>query len=625
MRPVLEGLGHRRSLSVWARRGASVLVAATTVAVLAAGSLPPTVVTVTAASGQLTVTGQGFGHGRGLGQWGALGYAVDHGWSSQQIVDHYYGGTTSVQVGNPGIGVELLSLGGRDLIATAPGLTVNGLGVPGGSVLVRRNAGGTFTVLQGSSCGGPWSTWNASVGSGLVVAGAGTADPATHVQVCEGGQVRGYRGDLQVVGTGSSSAVVNRVLLEDYLRGVVPRESSAGWASLGGGRGAQALQAQAIAARSYAIASPRSSYATTCDTTTCQVYGGEYTRPQNSSTRTSLEDARTDAAIAATAGTVRRLPSGAVARTEFSASTGGWTAGGTFPAVQDLGDDYAGNPNRSWSVTFTWSDLESRLGVGTIRGLRISARNGLGEGGGRVTSVVVDTASGPVTLSGATVRSRLGLKSDWFDLSSMGLEEARAYTRALYQDLLGRTPGAEELASRADQLVRGYPRGSLARDIAQSTERAGHLVNETYAAALGRQPSDQERANWASYLLSRRSLPALRASIWGAPEASGRRPSDAEWVTGLYQSLLGRTPGDGEVANWSAILRQRSRSDVAMGIATSEEARRIRLDLYYRTMLGRPADSGADGWLPALAADGDLTVPIGIAQSPEYIARARAR
>ncbi len=618
-------VGGLRSASAWTRRAALVLGASLVVAVLGAGTVPPTVMTVTAASGQLGITGQGFGHGRGLGQWGALGYAVDHGWSSRRIVDHYYSGTTSAQVGNPGIGVELLSLAGRDLVATAPGLTVNGIAVPGGSVLVRRNAAGTFTVLQGTGCGGPWSTWNASVGSGLVVAGGGTADPATHVQLCETGQVRGYRGDLQVVSTRSSSAVVNRVLLEDYLRGVVPRESPAGWAALGGGRGAQALQAQAIAARSYAISSPRSSYATTCDTTTCQVYGGEYTRPHGSASRTSLEDPRTDAAIAATAGTVRKLPSGAIARTEFSSSTGGWTAGGTFGAVQDLGDAYAGNPNRTWSVTVSWTDLEARLGVGAIRGLRVDARNGLGAGGGRVVSVVVDTASGAVTLSGATVRSRLGLKSDWFSLSSMGRDEAQAYTRALYQDLLGRTPGPAELSERADQLVRGYPRGSLARDLARSAERAGHLVNETYAAALGRQPSDQERASWASYLLSRRSLPALRASVWGAPEASARRPSDAAWVTGLYQAVLRRTPGSAEVANWSGVLRQRSRSEVATGIVTSEEARRIRLDLYYRTMLARPADRGADGWLPSLTGDGDLTVPVGIAQSPEYVARARGR
>ncbi len=46
--------------------------------------------------GTLSITGQGWGHGIGMGQWGALGYAIgqDHGdgtWTYTQIVDHYYG------------------------------------------------------------------------------------------------------------------------------------------------------------------------------------------------------------------------------------------------------------------------------------------------------------------------------------------------------------------------------------------------------------------------------------------------------------------------------------------------------------------------------------------------------
>ncbi len=39
------------------------------------------------------VQGKGWGHGRGLGQWGALGYALK-GWTSAQILDHFYGATT---------------------------------------------------------------------------------------------------------------------------------------------------------------------------------------------------------------------------------------------------------------------------------------------------------------------------------------------------------------------------------------------------------------------------------------------------------------------------------------------------------------------------------------------------
>ena len=52
--------------------------------------------------------------------------------------------------------------------------------------------------------------------------------------------------------------VVNRLRTEDYLRGVVPREVAASWADAGAGRGAQAVQAQAVAARSYALAATHS-------------------------------------------------------------------------------------------------------------------------------------------------------------------------------------------------------------------------------------------------------------------------------------------------------------------------------------------------------------------------------
>jgi len=33
-----------------------------------------------AATNDVVVVGHGWGHGRGMGQYGAYGYAVDHGW-----------------------------------------------------------------------------------------------------------------------------------------------------------------------------------------------------------------------------------------------------------------------------------------------------------------------------------------------------------------------------------------------------------------------------------------------------------------------------------------------------------------------------------------------------------------
>src|SRR5438874_13184085 len=66
-------------------------------------------------SANVDLAGHGWGHGRGLGQWGALGYALDGGWSYGQILDHYYGGTTLGSLGgDPFLDVRLTRLDGQD-------------------------------------------------------------------------------------------------------------------------------------------------------------------------------------------------------------------------------------------------------------------------------------------------------------------------------------------------------------------------------------------------------------------------------------------------------------------------------------------------------------------------------
>ena len=59
----------------------------------------------------ITVTGRGWGHGRGLGQWGAFGYATGRSggpWDYRTILDHFYGDTEIGDVTNPLAAVTLL-------------------------------------------------------------------------------------------------------------------------------------------------------------------------------------------------------------------------------------------------------------------------------------------------------------------------------------------------------------------------------------------------------------------------------------------------------------------------------------------------------------------------------------
>ncbi len=373
-----------------------------------------------AAVGQATsyrFEGRGYGHGRGMGQWGAYGYAVQHGWSTAQILDHFYGGTTTATLSSTAPQrVYLVGSAGTDLTVTqtAQRLRVDGSSVDWAAVSVRRLSASTFRVYGATtaSCSPSWTLIGDTTAAEVRVASSLAQGEVADRMLRDCRTGRSYRGALRQIRTGGTvgSAVVNEVGLDDLVRGVVPSEVSPSWADAGGGRGAAAVRAQAVAARSYAAASDTrwGGWATTCDSTSCQAYRGF-----------GVEDRRTDAAVAATAGQVRRSAAGVIVHTEFSSSSGGWTAGGTFPAVIDEGDAQPGNSNHQWSVVVTRAAIEAaHPGRGALLGMQVKERNGLGELGGRVRVVELRFATGTLTRTGDQLRSALGLRSDWFRITT---------------------------------------------------------------------------------------------------------------------------------------------------------------------------------------------------------------
>jgi peptidoglycan hydrolase-like amidase len=380
-------------------------------------------------SNQIELVRRGLGHGRGMSQWGALGYAVGSGWSHTQILEHYYRGTTAGTVGNDTVTVQMTKFNDADTIVHQERGRAEIEGLPGqyGAVRVRRGAPGQFVVEVGDHCGGPNWTPVATQGAVRIRPAAGlTEDRQEMLQLCESNPVqnRWVRGNVLAVNaagaTGASDRVtLNELPMEAYLKGVVPRESPASWGNLGGGRGQQALMAQAVAARSYAHASDVPGPARTCDTTACQVYGG---RAVQGSAFTDLEATNTNRAVDDTAGQVR-MRNGAVDRTEFSASTGGWTAraedGNKYGAVEDAGDGYCTsevcNPLHESNVTVAVSVIEAKYGLGTLERIDVLARNGLGADGGRVTRLRFVFSGGERTFEGEEqVRSAMGIGSSWF-------------------------------------------------------------------------------------------------------------------------------------------------------------------------------------------------------------------
>ena len=402
------------------------LLVATTVATIAA-----TTTTAPPASAypadHVALAGHGFGHGRGMGQYGSLGYSIDHGWDYKRILAHYYGGTHegTLEGGDGGylMKVRIMDRNGTDTIVTSSGgMTHDGQPVPGTAVLVRRTGVNLWELYAADQCGP--TTWGSpfATKSAEQVTIAPTT-PGTPLTLCLSNGTRTVRGTIRAAQIDSAQATVNDLAMGDYLKGVVPRESPASWGNLNGSDGTpragmHALRAQAVAARSYSASENRyGTVAKTCDTTSCQVYAG---MSQTVNGSTVSESSNTNQAIDETASEVRRHDNNnEIARTEFSSSTGGWSAGGVFPVVHDDGDDTLSNPNHNWTTTIPVANIEAKYpGRGMLLRVDILQRNGIGADGGRVKRMALVFEQGTVELSGDDFRIAFSLKSNWFTVTN---------------------------------------------------------------------------------------------------------------------------------------------------------------------------------------------------------------
>ena len=205
----------------------------------------------------------------------------------------------------------------------------------------RNSSGNNVSVSTGLSSG----TWSFSSSSKIIEV------------IMPSGSVRPYRGSVALVKRGSSGRTVNRVLLEDYVKGVVASEMPTSWHP-------EAVRAQTVAARSYAVRI-RDFYSydgyDICDTTACQVYGG-----------INRETAAGNAAVKATNGTIVTYK-GAAALTQFASSNGGHSAQGDHPYLAPQPDPYDGViKSQAWTRTISASSIGSRWSVGTVRKLQIT-------------------------------------------------------------------------------------------------------------------------------------------------------------------------------------------------------------------------------------------------------------
>lgn len=454
-------------VAVWVMPRGSLGLFAAVVASCAA--LPMQPAAALAESGPvLVIEGKGFGHGVGMAQDGAYSMAAG-GASAAAILSHFYPGTAiarrtaTVRVGvheSPGPVVVMLAGGGevRDAPsgAQSPGFPVTVS--PGGSVAMAFEGGKyKVTPLSGASItrvpqpppapvpapvpatpaaatptAAPATTPTTSFLDPLLQALIPTTVPPTTVApvpapgspgaplpasqkdafsgralwaVPKGDSTvsipavgRSYRGTIAAGAAGSGLQLTNEIDVEQYVRGM--GEMPASWP-------AAALQAQAIAARTFAVRAAAAGK-TLCDDQMCQVYIGA-----------GNEHPATSAAATATRGQVLTYQ-GALAEAVYSASGGGISAtpeegfGPGSPNVPYLKPvQYPVSDPQLWAMTLPVQEAGARFGYrGEVTGIRV-ARTGPS---GRPLEISFEGANGPMAVDGYRFWAELQLRSTLFSL-----------------------------------------------------------------------------------------------------------------------------------------------------------------------------------------------------------------
>jgi stage II sporulation protein D len=351
------------------------------------------------AAAKLNIRGAGFGHGVGMSQYGAYGMARE-GWTYSRILAHYYTGT-ALGITDPNRPVRVL-LHTAETVSFSGATEAAGRQVsPGTTYSARRGRDGSVQLLS------PTGRTLASAAGAIRVSG-----PAG---LSTGG--RSYRGVLELRHAPGGLNVVNVVNLEEYVRGVVAWESPSSWPI-------EALKAQAVAARTYAITTSKGGdgwdqYADTRS----QVYGG-----------ITAETANTDRAVAETSGHVVTYDGKPVTTFFFSTSGGRtedvenvWPGGSAAPWLRSVEDPFDSvSPRHRWRLrSMTVGQARKKLSglvKGRLRGIEVVSRGR----SPRVIAADIVGTRGRTRVSGAVLRARLEMPDTWAYFTTVSARRGRA-------------------------------------------------------------------------------------------------------------------------------------------------------------------------------------------------------
>ena len=363
--------------------------------------------TAAAASSKFTIRGAGFGHGVGMSQYGAYGFALN-GSGYRDILAHYY---TDTAIGSldPKQRVRVLLQSVRGSASVTGAVRAGRRRLSARKTYYVRRRGAAVQLLNARRKKiGTYSTLRVTGRGGMVTLKGRAAN----------GRVNGaYRGAIHFSpGAFTGVDAVNALPLDTYLRGVVPDESPPSWPL-------EALKAQAVAARTYAVATmkPGAGFDLYPDTRS-QVYKG-----------VGIETASTNAAVAATRGQIVTY-NGQPVVTYFFSTSGGKTedventtlGNEPRPWLKSVDDEYDGvSPRHRWTTKLTMKSASRKLGSlvkGSFKGIRVTRRGA----SPRIMAAEIVGSRGTTTTDGATLRAKFGLFDTWAYFAAISGKKAPA-------------------------------------------------------------------------------------------------------------------------------------------------------------------------------------------------------
>jgi stage II sporulation protein D len=352
------------------------------------------------------VKGAGWGHGIGMSQYGAFGMA-QQGKGYREILGHYYSGTEVSRAETQTIRV-LLQTNRRDVAFTGATNAGDTELKPDKTYVARVKSGGVELSDNSGERVGQFA-------APLVVRSDTFRLGATSINGIKDGS---YHGNLELrPSQGGGLTAVNALSLDEYVQGVVPGEMPSLWHP-------EALRAQAVAARSYALVTDRGGDVfDQYPDTRSQVYRG-----------VTGEAASTNAAVQATAGEVVKYQ-GTVAVTYFFSTSGGqtenvenvWYGSAPVPylrSVEDPTDTIS--PRHRWTFTYTRKQLESKLRSylrgGKLKAIKVRKR-GVSP---RIVAADVVGTRGSTRVTGTNLRQALGVYDNWMTFRRVTTTATRA-------------------------------------------------------------------------------------------------------------------------------------------------------------------------------------------------------